>query len=53
MGKNSYASIAQREDPVNQDKKYRALAEKPIQLEPNDRPKFQERRKKLYSVKIQ
>ena len=42
MGENSYASIAWRVDTMNQDKKYRTLMEKLIQLEVNDWPKFQE-----------
>ena len=40
MHKNSYASVAQRANTINQDNKYRALMEKLIQLEQNDRPKF-------------
>ena len=42
MGENSYASVARRADTINQDNKYRTLAEKLIQLETNDWPKFQE-----------
>ena len=42
MGENSYAFVARRTDTTNQDNKYRTLVEKLIQLEANDRPKFQE-----------
>ena len=46
MGVNIYTSVARRMDPINQDNKYRALAEKLIQLELNDRSKLQEHLKK-------
>ena len=36
MGENTYASVAQRVDPINQDNKYGTLEKKLIQLEPND-----------------
>ena len=41
MEKNTYASVAQRVDPIHQDNKYRAMVEKLIQLEKNDWPKIQ------------
>ena len=54
MGENSYASVALRADTINQDDKYyRALVQKLIQLEPNDGPKFQEQLKNLHLDKLQ
>ena len=51
MGENTYVS-EQRVDPINQDK-YRALVDELIPLEPNDWPKFQGHREKLYSTELQ
>ena len=53
MGKNSYTSVVQRADTINQDNKYRALMEKLIQLELNDWPKFWEHLKNLHSAELQ
>ena len=53
MSENSYASIAQRADTVNQDYRYRALVGKLILLEPNNWPKFQEQLKNLPSAELQ
>ena len=53
MGENSYASVAWREDTINQDNRYRALMEKWIQLEPKDYPKFQEQLKNLHLAELQ
>ena len=53
MGENSYASVARREDTVNQDNRYRALVEKLIQQEPNDWPKLHEQLKNLHSAELQ
>ena len=50
MGENSYASVAQSEDTINQDNKCRALVEKLIHLEVKDWPKLQEDLKKLHSA---
>ena len=52
MGESSYASVAWRADRTNEDNKYKTLVEKLIQLEANDRPKFQEHLKKLHSAKF-
>ena len=52
MGENSYATNARRVDTTNQNKKYRILVKKLIQLEANDWPKFQEHLKKLHSVEF-
>ena len=48
MGKNNYASVAQRVDTTNQDNKYRTLMGKLIYMEPNDWPNFQEQLRKSY-----
>ena len=40
MRENTYASVARRVDPINQENKYRPLVEKLIHLEPNDWSKF-------------
>ena len=53
MGKNNYASVAQRSDIINQDNRCRALMNKLIQLEPNNGPKFQEQLKNLRSIELQ
>ena len=53
MGENTNASVARKEDPINQDNKYRALVDKLIQLEPNDWPKFQVHLKKLHLTEFQ
>ena len=53
MGENSYTSVAWRADTTNQDNRYRMLVEKLIQLEANDRSKFQEHlKKKLHLAKF-
>ena len=48
MAENTYVSVAQRVDPINQDNKYRALVEKLIHFELNDWPNFQEHLNKLH-----
>ena len=48
MGENSYASVAPRVDTTNEDNKYRKFVDKLIQLEANDRSKFQEHLIKLH-----
>ena len=53
MGRNSYASVAQRVDTINQHNRYRGLVEKLIQLEPNNPPKFLEQLKNLHSAEFQ
>ena len=53
LGENTYTSIAQSVNPINQDNKYRALAEKLIQLELNEWPKFQSQLKNLHAAEFQ
>ena len=53
MDENSYSSVTRRADTINKNNKYRTLLEKWIQLEPNDRPKFQEQLKNLHSAELQ
>ena len=53
MGENSHASVARRADTIHQDNKYKALTKKLIQLEPNDKPKFQEQLKNLHAAELQ
>ena len=52
MGENSYASVARRPERTKEDNKYRTLAEKLIQLEADDWPKFQEHLKKQHSAEF-
>ena len=53
MEENTYASVAQRVETINQENKYKALVEKLILLEPHDRPKFKEHLKNMHSVEAQ
>ena len=50
IGENSYTSVAQRVDTINQDNKYSALWEKLTELEPNNWPRFLEQLKKSYQA---
>ena len=52
---STYATVVQRVNPIKnriQPDNYKALIEKLIQLEPNDRPKFWEQLKNLHSAEI-
>ena len=53
MVENSYATVAQISDTVNQNNRYIALVKKLIQLEPNDWPKLHEQLKNLHLAELQ